>query len=227
MNVERREIKYLIPLLQFKMLEPKLSLLLRPDPAGDASGLYKVRSLYFDSFHNEDYFDVLKGAETRKKIRVRVYPPQGRLIKLEYKFKQGVNQHKTSIPLTRKQARQMVAGDYGFLLDLPDPLAAQIYHEMMMRVYQPKVLIEYDRQAYAAPGNDIRITYDSHIRASWQSSNLFVANANFTPLIAPDMGVLEVKYNGFLYSYLQGMLKNLDTQPTAMSKYVLSRADLH
>ncbi len=227
MNVERREIKYLVPLLQFKMLEPKLALVLRPDAAGDARGLYKVRSLYFDSFHDEDYFDVLKGAETRKKIRIRVYPPQGRLIKLEYKFKQGVNQQKTSISLTRKQARQMVDKDYGFLLDLPDPMAAQIYHEMMMRVYQPRVLIEYDRQAYTAPGNDIRITYDSQIRASRQCGSLFAANANFTPLVAPDMGVLEVKYNGFLYSYLQNVLQNLNAQPAAMSKYVLGRADLH
>ena len=41
------------------------------------------------------------------------------------------------------------------------------------------------------------------------------------------MGVLEVKYNGFLYSYLQNVLQNLNAQPAAMSKYVLGRADLH
>ena len=227
MDTERKEIKYVLPLVQYKRLEPQLNLLLRPDTAGDETGKYSVRSLYFDSLYNEDYFDVLKGAETRKKIRIRVYPPQGRVIKLEYKFKQGTNHKKTSIFLTRKQARQMLAGDYGFLMELADPLAAEIYHEMLTRVYQPKVLIEYERQAFAAPGNDIRFTFDTKIRASWRNPSLFVANVNFTPLIADDVGVLEIKYTGFLYTYLQNLLRGLNAMPVAMSKYMLGRADLH
>jgi hypothetical protein len=226
MNTERREVKYLIPLTQYKKLEPKFRLVLQPDAAGDADGKYSVRSMYFDSLYNEDYLDVLKGAETRKKIRIRVYPPQGRVIKLEYKFKQGVNHRKTAIQLTRKQARQMLAGDYGFLMDLSDPLAADIYHEMTTRVYQPKVLIEYERQAFSTQGNDIRVTFDTGIRASWRNPSLFVANVNFTPLIPYDVGVLEVKYNGFLYTYLQNILRSLDGAPVAMSKYALGRADL-
>lgn len=226
MKTERREVKFLIPLIQYKQLEPRLMCAMHPDTSGDPSGQYHVRSLYFDSLHDEDYYDVLKGVETRKKIRLRVYPPQGKTIKLEYKFKQGVNQEKTSILLTREQARRMVDGDYGFLTELSDPRAMDIYQEMIMRVYRPKVLIEYDRRAFAASGNDIRITFDTKIRASWHSHNLFVANVNYTPLIADDLGVLEVKYNGFLYSYLQSILRSLDSLPTAMSKYVLSRTDL-
>lgn len=222
----RREIKYTIPLLQFKKLEPQLTAVLRPDSAGNEHGQYRVRSLYFDSLHDDDYYDVLRGVEARKKIRLRVYPPRGKTIKLEYKFKQGVNQRKTSLLVTKKQAKEMIAGNYGFLTAFPDPDAMTIYHEMTTRTYRPKVLIEYDRQAYAAPGNDIRITFDTNIRASRYSPDLFSASANLTPLLPEDQGVLEIKYDGFLYSYLQNVLSGLDALPNAASKYILGRTDL-
>jgi hypothetical protein len=227
MNTGRKEIKYLIPLLQFKKLEQSLLAILRPDASGDPQGLYHVRSLYFDSFHNDDYYDVLKGAETRKKIRLRVYPPQGRIIKLEYKLKQGTNQQKTSLLLSKTQAKEVIAGNYGLLANYPNPQAAVLHHEMTTRVYRPKVLIEYDRLALYAPGNDIRVTFDTKIRASMNCGDLFSTQVNYTPLITEDQGVLEVKYDGFLYTYIQNLLSKLDTLPIAVSKYILGRTDLH
>jgi hypothetical protein len=227
MSNDRREIKFLIPLLQFKKLESKLLLTMTPDTIGSLNGQYRVRSLYFDSFHDDDYYDVLKGVETHKKIRLRRYPPQERAIKLEYKSKRGINQQKTSISISRAQALQMINGDYAFLTELPDPNALPIYSEMATRAYQPKILIEYERQAYTAPGNDIRITFDTNIQASYDFSKLFSLKVNYTPLIAKDYGVLEVKYNGFLYTYLQNLLRCLDMLPSAMSKYVLARESMH
>lgn len=226
MDNTRREVKFLISLLQYKELESKLMLTMTPDSYGGPNGQYRVRSLYFDSPHDNDYVDVLKGAETRKKIRLRVYPPQGRVIKLEYKRKHGANQQKISISVTREQSMQMIAGSYGFLTELTQPLALTIYQEMAMHAYRPKILIEYLRQAYTAPGNDIRITFDTKIQASYHCRSLFSTRVNYTPLLAEDYGVLEVKYNRFLFTYLQNILRSLDAMPTAMGKYILGREAL-
>lgn len=227
MNGSRREVKFLISLLQFKKLEPRLIRTMQPDASGGAGGAYRVRSLYFDTLQDDDYFDVLMGLEARKKIRLRLYPPNERPVKLEYKAKRGVDQQKISITVSHAQALQMIGGEYAFLMDLPDPVAPQIYEEMAARAYRPKILIEYQRQAYTAPGNDIRITFDTNIRASLNVSELFSSSANYTSLIAEDCGVLEVKYGGFLYTYLQNILHGLDSLPNAVSKYVLARGAMH
>lgn len=224
MEVSRREVKFLIPLIQFRRLERQLALNMARDAYAGAGGGYTVRSLYFDSVFDGDYAEVLEGVETRKKIRLRVYAPTDQKVKLEYKYKQGANQKKSSITLDRDQARRMMAGEYGFLLSRPEPIAQVIYRDVMFGVYRPKVLIEYDRLAYSAPSNNIRVTFDTRVRASKTELDLFSTQASLTPLMMDDVGILEVKYDGFLFSYLQQALRELDALPTAMSKYMLSRA---
>ena len=142
------------------------------------------------------------------------------------KFKRGVQQRKTSISLTRVQARRMIAGDYGFLVNNADPLAMTIYREMVTRTYQPKALIEYDRQAYTVPGSNIRFTFDTNIRASHNCYGLFSRSVDFVPLIAQDKGVLEIKYGGVLPSSLREILRGLDALPAAKGKYTLCRTGL-
>ena len=226
MNVARKEVKYLVSLIQFQALEPRLAEILPPDAHGDHSGLYHVRSLYFDSLYDDDYLDTLQGTDTRKKIRLRVYPPQENDIKLEYKFKQGEDQQKTSIPLSRGQALEMVGGRYGFLIGISSPKALTIYHEMTANSYRPKLLIAYDRQAYGMPDGGIRVTFDTNIRASRQTDGLFDAGVHFTPLLEADVGVLEIKHGGPMPAGLQDLLLGLDSLPAAMSKYVLGRTEL-
>ena len=223
MEVSRKEIKYLISAIQFRQLEKQLVLNMHRDAYARGDG-YVVRSLYFDSLFDQDYSDVLDGLETRKKIRLRVYSPDDQKAKLEYKFKQGANQRKSSLILSREQAEWIMSGQYEFLFQRPEPIAKVIYRDIMCGVYRPKVIIEYDRIAYSAPSNNIRVTFDSHIRASTANLDLFSHEICFTPLIEADVGVLEVKYDGFLFTYLQNALKNLDTRPMAMSKYVLGRS---
>ena len=72
---------------------------------------YPIRSLYFDTLHDRDYAEKLMGTDPRRKVRLRVYDPSGDFALLELKQKQGDNQRKRSLPVTREEARRRRVAD--------------------------------------------------------------------------------------------------------------------
>lgn len=66
-SVLRTEEKYLLSHPQALTLQNKLRALLHVDDFGDNDG-YRVRSLYFDSFHNIDYREKMPELTTGKKF---------------------------------------------------------------------------------------------------------------------------------------------------------------
>ena len=222
-QVTRKEIKYRIPLLEYKYLERALQAQLQADTNNRAEG-YTVISLYFDSLDDGDRSNVLDGLEVRKKIRLRIYSPQDATAKMEYKQKQGGDQTKYSITVSKTEALNLISGDYRALLDYDEPVAGRMYGEMMQGVYRPKVLIAYERRAFVYPVNRVRITFDTNVRASQVNLNPFDPDVSFAPVMAPGIGVFEVKYDGFLPTFIQKALAKLDALPGANSKYLQARA---
>ena len=74
LSVFRCENKYLISYADALSLQRKLDLVLQRDCHSGEQG-YTVRSLYFDSLNNLDFYTKLAGTELRKKIRLRIYSP--------------------------------------------------------------------------------------------------------------------------------------------------------
>ena len=72
LDVSRTEEKYVLSLAQSASLRGKLSRILKHDTESVAEK-YPVRSLYFDSINNKDYYEKMAGNEVRKKIRIRSY----------------------------------------------------------------------------------------------------------------------------------------------------------
>ena len=69
-DVFRAEKKYILNVMEMARAEGYLDSLLLPDPHNGRYG-YVVRSLYFDTVADKDFFDKKDGLETRKKIRLR------------------------------------------------------------------------------------------------------------------------------------------------------------
>ncbi|WCM69855.1 VTC domain-containing protein [Clostridium perfringens] len=67
MIVNRRELKYVISEFDYYKLENLLKKILIPDKNNGSYG-YSIRSLYFDSIDNCDYYAKLGGEEVRKKL---------------------------------------------------------------------------------------------------------------------------------------------------------------
>ena len=113
--VSRKEKKFLVDLAGAKKLEGILASVVAPDPHNGLQG-YPIRSLYFDTLHDRDYAEKLMGTDPRRKVRLRVYDPSGDFALLELKQKQGDNQRKRSLPVTREEARRLIDGDADVLL---------------------------------------------------------------------------------------------------------------
>ena len=166
----------------------------------------------------------MDGLEQRRKLRLRIYDAGQSFAMLEMKEKSGPYQRKRSLRLRREDAEGLVAGDCGVLLGYDEPFAAEVYGMMLCRCYRPKTVVEYRRTAFIARENHIRITLDSNICASESQRDLFAPCPALSPVMLPFGLVLEVKYNGFLLSYLKELLDNVHRQELSVSKYCMARS---
>ena len=222
-EVSRREKKYAIKLAAGTVLRGRLGSVMHGDPHNGPQG-YEIRSLYFDTPDDQDFADKVDGLELRRKIRLRTYSPQSDFAMLEMKQKEGPYQRKRSLRLRREEAVRLCQGDYRPLLSHTDPFAAECYGLMHCRCYRPKAVVAYRRQAYVARENHIRITLDSQITATESSYDLFSQQLPLYTVMDPFQMVLEVKYNGFLLSYLKDLLDLVARPELSVSKYCLARS---
>lgn len=222
-EVYRQEKKYFMTLMDMAQLSAKLGKVMLQDAHNGAQG-YSIRSLYFDTLNERDYQDKLCGLELRRKLRLRIYDTGADFAMLEMKQKQGSYQKKRSLRISRQDAAALIDGAYHCLLHYPDPFAAECYGLLHLHCYRPKTIVEYRRRAYIAKENKIRITFDHDIRATESSFELFSPRLNLCPVLDPFHVVLEVKYNGFLLSYIKDLVNNANRSELSVSKYCLARS---
>lgn len=220
-KVFREEKKFLVSMDEFIKKSHMLSQVMIQDPHNGTHG-YVIRSLYFDTVYDSDYFEKLAGVETRRKIRLRIYDPNASYAMLEMKQKQGANQLKRSLRVTREDAIALTKGNYSPLLSYQEPFAAECYAMMTCRCYRPKTIVQYNRKAFIAKENKIRVTFDNRIVATESSFELFSPTLNMNPVLDPYDVVLEVKFNGFLLDYIRRMINSIDRSELSVSKYVLA-----
>lgn len=180
---------------------------------------YPVRSFYFDSLYNRDFQEKLDGIE----LRLRVYSPKADFALFEMKQKQGSYQRKRFLRLSKDEAMALIQGDYSVLLRNGDDFGKECYALMQMWAYRPKTVVEYNRFAFTAPENSIRITFDSDIRANETNFNVFDDKLVLNSVLSPYSVIMEVKYNGFLLSYIKDMLLPVQQSELSVSKYCMAR----
>lgn len=225
-RVLREEKKFLVSVDEFISLSYRLGAVMLSDPHNGTHG-YTIRSLYFDTVDDRDYFEKQAGVELRRKIRLRCYDPKADYAMLEMKQKQGANQLKRSLKLNREDAVRLTKGNYSPLLSYSEPFAAECYALMNAQCYRPKTIVEYNRKAYIAKENKIRVTFDHHIVSTESCFDLFSEKLNMNPVLDPYNAVLEVKFNGFLLDYIQKMINPVNRSEISVSKYVLARQNAY
>ena len=219
----RKEIKYVVPIATAFAVRESLDKLLERDPHG-TDGAYTIRSLYFDTIDNSDFWEKIAGVEIRKKIRLRIYDGNAALCKLETKQKYGELQDKESFVIQTDHARALSRGEIGVLRNYFQeiPYSIDLYAIMSRNCYRPVVQIEYDRYAYQYPMYDTRITLDMNVRSSESNMDIFTQEDCFIPIM-PDQVVLEVKYNEKIMGFISNMLGQFDLIQESYSKYCSGR----
>lgn len=222
LSVIRKELKYSINYFEYTTLTQKLHNILLEDK-NNGEGGYLVRSLYFDSYANTDFYQKLSGAMNRKKIRLRIYSHDDPNVKLEIKRKYADAQEKQTVIISREDAQSLIDLDYEVLRKYKSDTANTIYNILKVNHLIPIVLIEYKRKAFIHPMNNIRITLDSEVESS-ESNFDFFAKA---PVLAPTdyyyQAILEVKFNEFIFKWITDVFKPYNLDQQSYSKYMLSR----
>ena len=218
--IYRNEWKYLISQWEAENLKRRLLPFLQIDSHAEG-GSYLIRSLYFDDYWDSSYREKIMGVENRQKWRVRIYNYSDSHISLERKKKRGSYIYKESASLTREELSQILDGDYGFLLHHENPLCQEFYYECRVKLLRPKVIVDYDRVPLIQNEGQVRITFDSGVRAAIGGFDLFDPTLPTLEALEPGKLVLEVKFTELLPGIIKELLPLDGQEFTAVSKYTL------
>lgn len=217
----RHEYKLAINQCDRLVLRQGLKAVAKPDEHAGENGCYKIRSLYFDSFDDKALREKLYGVDNREKFRLRYYNDDPSTVLLEKKSKTRGLCLKRQSRLTKKEAQNLIDGDYAFLLS-GEELQKELYCKLTTEQLRPRAIVDYLREPYVyAPGN-VRLTIDSEIRTGLFSRSFFDAElptvqAGDTPYL------LEVKFDEFIPDVLLNVLQIGSRRASAFSKYAASR----
>lgn len=222
----RHELKFFISPIQYQVLSRTLKATLNPDPNGDENNQYHIRSLYFDTAYDSALYDKINGTANRDKYRIRIYNFSDQMIRLECKSKFRDLISKRSVRITRDLAEQLISADPTGLESTASGLVSDTFREMLTNLLHPVVIVDYLREAYLHPAEEVRITFDMQLRSGLNSVDMFNPYLPTVPPFDHDEIILEVKYNQVLPPYIANLLTYAlrdGACRSAISKYVYCR----
>ena len=219
----RHELKYVCTAAQLALIQGRIHHLIPMDSHVGESGMYTIRSLYFDDYYNKCYYENENGTDPREKFRIRIYNGNTEKISLELKKKERGKTLKLSCPLTEEQCRTLMCGEV-----LPndkdyDPILQKLLMLMKTTLMKPKIIVEYDRVPYVYKLGNVRITLDKNISSSSQIETFLDKEIYKRPIMPAGWHVLEVKFDEFLPDYIKSALQLDSLKQTAFSKFYLCR----
>ena len=222
-KVYRNELKYYINEAEYLRLSTIFNAVLQKDLYVSENGDYWIRSLYFDTVQNNDYYDKVIGVKDRKKIRIRIYSIDTDTTKLEIKNRYDQYMLKETVSISSEDTIAIINGNLDVLLKYNNQTANKVYYMMHKDLYKPSIIIDYYREAYTCPINSIRITFDKKVQASKNVDGIFDKNNIMTNIFNEPKVILEVKYNNMLPKWIREILSTYDGDRSSVSKYCLGR----
>lgn len=222
----RHELKFYITRTQYEVLSRTLRGALKLDPnAARNGGSYHIRSLYFDTAFDDAYYDKIDGVKDRDKYRIRIYNLRDKEVFLECKTKVGSLISKRSAKIPKILAEQIIACDPTGLEQSDSGLLRDVYRQMRTRLLHPVVIVDYEREAYLHPAEEVRITFDMRLRSGLGSIDLFNPYVPTVPVLDHDQTILEIKYNRLLPPYIAELISFAcpEAVQSAISKYTMCR----
>lgn len=222
-KVYRNELKYYINFHDYEYLTSVFKQLMHTDSNANENNEYFIRSLYFDSIINGDFYDKVIGVQDRKKIRLRIYNYNQQNVKLEIKNKYSQYMLKETSTITKDDCIKLIHGNTSILQKKDDEVLTKAYYYMIKDYYKPAVIVDYEREAYTYDIQNIRITFDKNIRSSITDFDIFNPHINMVQVFDEPTMVLEVKYNRLLPSWIKETLAKISSNSSSISKYCKGR----
>lgn len=209
-------------------LMPHLMPHLKADENAGEGAFYPIVSLYYDNPQRDCYWEKIRGAKSRRKLRVRVYgsldgslPPTS-FVEVKHKCDGRGVKRRIRMPL----ASALTVAD-GKPVDLPLSVADrrivdEVHSLVHNRDFRPCCCMRYDRQAFADadPSSDLRITFDTGIAFRFENLAPTPDDQNFDQYLIEDgFSVMEVKVTGSVPYWLTRMLGEQGCILQSHSKY--------
>jgi len=224
MKKYRNEWKYICSNTSLAMIRNRLDALMHKDIHTNFNGIYNVHNIYFDDYKNNSAKSVEAGNLKRFKWRIRYYNDDIDTIKLERKEKLYGRCHKLSTPLTFNEYNALINGNVEDILwETDKELVKKLCIDIMTKRYVPKIIVDYEREAYVDEILNIRITFDKNISASYEIDKFLRGDYIKVPLQELPYNVLEVKFDDILPGYIKKIIESVASSQTAFSKYYTGR----
>ena len=216
----RHELKYAIHYADYVAMRARLRSVMKSDPHTRADGSYLIRSIYFDNADDKALREKICGFPKHEKFRIRYYNDDFSFITLEKKIKTGNLCLKYDARITEDECRRLLDGDIEWMKDHPEELVKELYAKMRYQLLKPRVLVSYTREPYIFAAGNVRVTFDSGIRASLYSKDFLGEKVpDISATDTPRDMILEVKYDAFLPELIQDLIQFSGVRQQAFSKY--------
>jgi len=219
----RCERKFLIGRPDLHLLRQNLSGTLQRDIHDREERGYSVRSLYFDDGHQSGLFEKFSGIPIRGNYRIRIYNEDGQFMRLEKKMHKGHLSRKLSRRISENEYRQILSNDISFLCTSDDFLSHDFYQRYQNTLLRPVVIVDYRREAFVYPVENVRLTLDTKIRTGLHGIDLFDSEIALIPALEEDLSLLEMKYDRFIPSFILQLTSLSMHTPVSFSKYACCR----
>ena len=175
----------------------------------------KVNSIYFDDINYSSIIENLDGVSKKKKIRVRWYGDQNKLINpiLEIKSKKGFETKKETHQIN--ELNDLKFNDYENLDLIKNTV--NLKYKTKIIIY-PILTTNYDRQYFISNNGLVRATVDYNLKSTY-IKNLSQINIikNFSSSC-----ILEIKYPTNLDKYVRKNLGEMTLRLSRNSKFINS-----
>ncbi|MBN2604531.1 MAG: polyphosphate polymerase domain-containing protein [Bacilli bacterium] len=220
---KRFEFKYIISYVDYFKVIDSLKHLLRHDMHGEKES-YNVSSIYFDDLVFSGASDKAFGNDAHKKYRIRYYGDFSHK-KLELKYKSAFETVKYSTPIDDEIYQAILLSDLDYLHQkFDDDLIRRLTLDMLLHHLSPTLIIQYQREAYIDEFNNLRITFDHSLFANRFEMEK-VAHMDLK-LLESSFLILEIKYQSFFPDTIKEILKKINLNQIAYSKYFMGYSSL-
>ena len=216
-TTKRFEYKYVITYADYFMIKDALSMLLEHDVHGEKDD-YPVHSVYLDDILFTGAADKAFGNEVHQKYRIRFYHHEDKK-KLELKHKIGNVSTKYSTPINDELYHALIEQNLDVIERyVDDELIRRYMLDMLKNNLEPKVMIKYNREAYKDSIDNLRVTFDHSLLGSMFDEFDFEPDNR---LLQNNKLILEVKYEHYLPKNIKQIIKKINPNLIAFSKYFL------
>lgn len=198
--------------------------------AEQGTGMYTVRSIYFDTPGFEMYHTKIDGIAHRMKVRLRGYNVgnDDSMVFMEIKRKyEGPilkNRSSTSFGVMKDLFKPGVCfDDYIHLIKNPDN-ARRFFYQIHSKNLRPVVNVIYEREPFLGKTrdleNDFRVTFDLHLRSTSYPEVEDLYDEKGATFANPGYFILEVKFNHYCPTWVKPIMEDFKLRKEPASKYV-------